>query len=158
MAGELPMKRHDDDRFWRRLTLTRADGRKYLDRWGISTKWFTVYLHKMSAPDPGEALHNHPWNFITIPLWGGYEEWREKGGWRACEAVRRGGIVLLEARRPLRPHRLRLSEAHRIVMLRRRVSWSLVIAGRLRRECWGFYTADGFIESSEYDGRGLVAS
>lgn len=61
----------------RRLTLRRADGQVYLDRWGlISDRVGGVLLHRMEAPDPGLDLHDHPWPFVSIILWGGYTEYR----------------------------------------------------------------------------------
>lgn len=133
---------------WRRLTLQRSDGDTYLDRWGISTRWLTIYVHRISAPDPGVDLHSHPWNFVTIPLWGGYFEWREKL-WHASAAVRNGGCVVVKEFRPLRPRRMRVTEAHRIVELRRRTAWSLIVAGPVV-DRWGFYTPNGYIDSDDY--------
>lgn len=62
---------------YRRLTLRRADGQVYLNRWGVGhDRVGRVLLHKMEAPDPGVDLHDHPWWFVSIVLWGGYTEQR----------------------------------------------------------------------------------
>ena len=62
---------------WRRLRLRRADGRVYLDRWGLAHERVGgVFLHRMQAPDPGVDLHDHPWPFASVVLWGGYIEQR----------------------------------------------------------------------------------
>ena len=43
----------------------------YLTRWHLipENNRFNVFLHRMNAPDPGRALHDHPWNFTTYVLW-----------------------------------------------------------------------------------------
>ena len=47
-------------------------------RWRIiHTPWFGIYLHKWNKPDPRPTLHNHPWNFFSIILWGNYQEIRK---------------------------------------------------------------------------------
>lgn len=64
-------------KLWRRLTLRRADGEIYLDRWGIAHERVGgLFLHRMAAPDPGIDLHDHPWWFVAVALWGGYTEQR----------------------------------------------------------------------------------
>lgn len=37
-------------------------------------KWSRIYLHVMGRPDDDRELHDHPWGFRTIVLWGGYDE------------------------------------------------------------------------------------
>jgi cellulose synthase/poly-beta-1,6-N-acetylglucosamine synthase-like glycosyltransferase len=62
---------------YRRLTLRRADGRVYLNRWGIGhDRIGGVLLHRMDAPDPGIDLHDHPWWFASLIIKGGYTEAR----------------------------------------------------------------------------------
>lgn len=142
---------------FRRLRLRRADGQIYLDRWGVGhDRVGRVLVHRMTAPDPGVDLHDHPWWFVTIPLWGGYVE--ERADVREAvelatiaekwpETCRRGSA---EDRLPLRPRMMRLDECHTIVALRRRRCWTLVIGGpRVRR--WGFYTPMGYMDERIYD-------
>lgn len=141
---------------YRRLRLRRADGRIYLDRWGIGhDRLGRVLLHRMSAPDPGIDLHDHPWWFVTIPLWGGYTEQRadiRQAAFLATLADRHPtctrGVEL--ERRPFRPAVMRLDECHTIIELRRNTCWTLVIGGPRRRR-WGFYLADGYMHEAEYD-------
>jgi len=141
----------------RRLTLRRADGRVYLDRWGIGhDRIGKIMLHRMEAPDPGIDLHDHPWWFTSIILWGGYVELRadtRDAPTLAAVAARwpdtcQPGVTVV--RRPGTVRSLRLDEAHTIVHLRRRTSWSLVIAGPRRRR-WGFYLPAGYMPEAEYD-------
>lgn len=96
-------------------------GEVYLRRWYVvATPWFSVLLHKICTPDKDRDLHDHPWSFWSLVLWGGYEE------------------VLGE-------------RAHRIYMLDRSPTWTLVLTGRRRRE-WGFHTAAGWVDWRTYLG------
>lgn len=141
---------------YRRLRLRRSDGRVYLDRWGVGhDRIGRVLLHKMSAPDPGIDLHDHPWWFVSIVLWGGYTEQRalqrEAPGFaliadRYPTCTR--GIV--ERRRVGSVKTMRLDECHTITELHARSCWTLVIGGP-RRRSWGFYMPDGYLSEFEYD-------
>lgn len=74
---------------WRLLhkkELARRGERKYFTRYTIiETPWFALLLHRMHNPDPNVYLHDHPFNFWTFVLWGGYTELNKKGyekvGW-----------------------------------------------------------------------------
>lgn len=142
---------------WRRMRLRRADGQVYLDRWGLGhDRIGRVLVHRMQAPDPGVDLHDHPWWFVSIVLWGGYTEQRalireapELAQWaerwpttcrRGVENERRVGSV----------QSMRLDECHSITELRRRTCWTLVIGGP-RRRGWGFYLPTGFVDERTYD-------
>jgi hypothetical protein len=148
---------------YRRLTLRRADGRTYLRRWALTVDWLgSIKLHRMDAPDPGEDLHDHPWHFWSLVLWGGYTEERapirEASKVAAIDAMvpRRPGVAYHgmrgneESRRRLSLRALRLDECHRIVHLHRSPTWTLVVCGPRRRR-WGFYGPDGFRPAPEYD-------
>lgn len=107
----------------------------YLDRIRLlQTPWFGVYLHRFDGPDPRPELHDHPWPFATMVIWGGYHELRQDIGRPASRHM--------EHRRPFRPRRLRLTEAHTIVVLDRAGTRSVVLVGRRQRE-WGVLRADG---------------
>lgn len=145
---------NDRKKVFRRLTLRDGEGRVFLDRWGVRVHWLgSVFIHKMSAPDPGNELHDHPWAFVTIPLWGGYVE-RRADAEHAREDhcyITFNRTVRQEVRRPLIPRRMKLSEAHTIDRLRRKHAWTLVIAGRVKRE-WGFYTrSSGWVHHIDYE-------
>lgn len=146
-----------------RIRLRRKDGDTYLERWGWECRWFGVFIHKMSAPDPGVHLHDHPWTFLTLILKGGYVEERAlcteapKLAALAEEHERASSMPQYHApygdekhRYPLSARIFRKREAHRIVRLLEDHSWSLVVHGPKNRG-WGFYTAQGFIPEVEYD-------
>src|SRR5687767_14998869 len=45
----------------------------------LRTKYYTVRLHIFQRSDNSRCLHDHPWNFISFILCGGYYEQTEKG-------------------------------------------------------------------------------
>lgn len=136
----------------RRLRLRRADGAVYLDRWGLGTRLCGVYLHRMTAPDPGLDLHDHPWWFCSLILRGGYTE--------ACAEARRelsdGGHGFRTWRRGS-VHSLGLDVCHRIIDIEK-PTWTLIFRGPVRRT-WGFYTPEGWVRHTEHNAerRDLVA-
>lgn len=144
---------------FRRFRLRREDGTLYLNRWGMEIPGVGgVLLHRMDAPDPDIALHDHPWSFVSIILAGGYTEERaltrdaarfalaaEK--YEVGDHLQRGEIV---ERRRWSVRRLGLEECHRITHLAGKVSWSLVIHGP-RRWPWGFWTAKGWVHYRQHE-------
>jgi hypothetical protein len=79
------------------------------------------FLHYLVASDP-DGPHCHPWDNVTIVLWGGYEEWYPDGTMR----VRRAGSFVYR----------RAEQFHRLVPLPGG-AWTLFFVGRKRRQ-WGF--------------------
>jgi hypothetical protein len=145
----------------RRMTLRRADGRIYLDRWGLECRWAGVFIHKMSAPDPGIDLHDHPWTFASLILAGGYTEERvetrqapalalaaDEFSKRHPDGVHQRGFRRERRRWSLRV--MRLDECHRITDLDGPTCWTLVIHGPKRRH-WGFYLPYGWMEWRTYE-------
>ena len=140
-----------------RLTLKRSDGQVYLDRWGIESKRIGgIFLHRMTAPDPGVDLHTHPWVFCSLILRGGYDEERTstrlaqgtaKWALDALPTVLRRGHLTI--RNPWRVRYLGLNECHRITHLHDKTSWSLVVHGPWRQQ-WGFWTPNGFVDEESY--------
>ncbi len=146
-----------------RLRLRRADGRVYLDRWGFewhhgpdaSDTLFGVFVHRMDAADPGTDLHDHPWWFGSLILWGGYTEERAPirlATYMAGIAARFPGCApgFVERRRWLSCRTMRLDECHRITRLQGRHTWTLVVHGPKRRG-WGFYLPAGWMAWQTYD-------
>lgn len=141
---------------YRRLRLRRSDGQVYLNRWGFGhDRVGRVLLHRMDAPDPGIDLHDHPWWFVSIVLWGGYTELRASTREAPSLAQIADSYPICERgvemeRRPLSVKTMRLDECHTIVELHRRRCWTLVIGGP-RRRSWGFYMPFGWVSEPVYD-------
>jgi hypothetical protein len=56
-------------------TILKRNKKPYLIRYTLfKCKWFSIKLHKTLISDIGD-LHDHPWNYISLILWGGYWEW-----------------------------------------------------------------------------------
>jgi cold shock CspA family protein len=94
----------------------------------LKTPFFEVYLHQF-IDDDEEALHDHPWTFVTLIISGGYTE-ELAGG--ASRSLRPGRVVFRNA-----------SRLHRVVVsnkYRGRV-WTLVVTGR-RFHKWSFVDRD----------------
>jgi hypothetical protein len=106
---------------------TTPEGEEYLRRYFIAeTKWFRIYLHKISRSDADPCMHDHPWRFISIILRGGYREHTPMGSFD-----RKPGQVLYNPIPWL--HRLELHKP----------AWTIVIAGKVKR-VWGFMTPTGW--------------
>jgi hypothetical protein len=119
----------------------------YLRRWRLETPWFSIRLHHWFASDDDRSMHDHPWDFITIPLRGSYldEHYTRRSGdpddveidVPTAERVRVGRIYY-------RPS----THAHWVHLDRGRV-WTLVLTGpKIRR--WGFWVKDKWVRSYRY--------
>lgn len=121
----------------------------YLKRWYIfRCKTWSIRIHHIIGPDPDEHPHDHPWDFISIPLRGAYHEnvytlhrWGEKAG------------SLTNVPRTVRWFsRHRAEDAHKIMrLLRPKGVWTLFITGRERKK-WGFITEVGWLPWKTYLG------
>ena len=119
--------------FWNRHVI--HDGRTiYLDRLSIvTTPLFSIKLHRIYRRDQQRDLHDHPWDFLSIVLWGSYVEDTPTG---------------LKKRRWW--NRKRAADRHSIREVSRRPVWTLVVTGPKRRE-WGFWTSTGWIPWHRYE-------
>jgi hypothetical protein len=110
--------------------------RPYIRRWYvISTPLFRIYLHNMLRNDDDRALHDHPWNNVSIILAGGFVEVTPNGRY-----PRRPGSITM--RQATDSHRLELPyKVHS--------SWSLFLTGRHQRK-WGFHCPKGWIPYEQF--------
>ena len=114
-----------------------ATAEPYMYRWRlIRTPWFGLYLHKVVRDDSDRDLHDHPFDFISLVLSGGYLEEFADG----TTLHRRPWTVV--RRQAERLHRVMLTES-------RRPAWTLVWLGSHRRE-WGFNTVRGWVPWRRY--------
>ena len=122
-----------------RLIYDRQDQEPYLERYYLFLKEredfpFNIFLHRFLKSDPDD-LHNHPWSYRTIILWGGYWEYTEKGKfWR-------GPLTYIYA--PSNTfHRVELDKDIPYC-------WTLFMPGKKIQD-WGFKTKDGWIHHEKY--------
>lgn len=93
-------------------------------------------VHKMVRPDHDRCLHDHPWRFISLVLYGGYYE--EIDGLKQPRWNYPGKFIFNKPQ-----------HMHRISKLPRGVCWTLVLAGNKVRE-WGFKTREGWKHWTEF--------
>lgn len=119
----------------------------YLTRWRlVQTPWFGVYLHAIRLPDTDRHLHDHPWDFASVVLAGGYTEElvHEDRGTRTrfVGPHRRGSDGMLRPTLKLRWRRRtnvkRAHVYHRVQRLTRTPTWTLALTGPRRPVPWGY--------------------
>jgi hypothetical protein len=122
-----------------RIINDRLDDEPYLERFYLFLKNrtsfpFNIFLHKFLKSDPDD-LHDHPWAFISIPLYPGYWEHTENGKfWRGPLSIRYAPATIF----------------HRVELLKEKpYCWSLFIPGKHIKE-WGFKTEEGWIHNEKY--------
>lgn len=96
----------------------------------------------MTAPDPGIDLHDHPWKFHSLILRGGYIE--ERADIRTPTETRSHAWAAGTL------HSFPLTDCHRIVLLEKKPTWTLVFRGPIRRR-WGFYEPAGWVHHRDSD-------
>lgn len=95
--------------------------------------WFQVFLHWIHKPDEDDAVHDHPWSFLSILLRGSYIE-------DAGIPSRNQKWLSHFRRRRVRFFNFKNSkDAHQIIETHGAVS--LIITGP-KTKSWGFYTLD----------------
>lgn len=109
----------------------------YLRRWWIIPKNDdrNYYLHHFCRDDVDRALHDHPWESLSIVIWGGYHEVTQLG-------KRWFGIGSVIRRQATYRHRIIVSESGRDC-------WTIFITGPKVRE-WGFWCPKGFVHWRDF--------
>lgn len=135
--------------WWLRPFVIRdKDGSPYMTRYFVFRvrwcKWFAIYLHNIHRDDRDD-MHDHPWNFTTFILRGGYWEYLTDHP------------PLTDRRRWCKPGsvlRHQAEDVHRVALRRNDIgepipAWTLVVIGRKRRS-WGFHTLGGWVHWRTY--------
>lgn len=132
----------------KRIIMDRADQEPYLERYYVLFKErvtfpYNVFLHKFLKSDPDD-VHDHPWNYASLILKGGYWEWlpvfdaegqkiTEVKQWRGAGKFRFG----------------KMSTYHRIELDPDVTPWTLFFVGPRKRE-WGFLVNNKWIHYESY--------
>jgi hypothetical protein len=100
------------------------EGVVHFRRWQIlKTPWFSIYFHGIYKADEDEHLHNHPWNYVSICLWGSFFE---------------ASINLIKLIRPFSVSKQKSSRFHKILKLKSKVVYTLFfVSDRIDGE-WGY--------------------
>ena len=138
------LERHDR----KRIIMDRTENEPYLERYYVFFKErvtfpYNVFLHKFLKSDPDD-VHDHPLNYFTIILKGGYWEWipvfnslgekfKEYRVWRGPGSFRFGGM----------------NNYHRIELEPGVNAWTLFFVGPKKRE-WGFLVNNKWIHYEQY--------
>ena len=110
----------------------------YMDRWIFQHPWGMFRIHHILRSDNQRGdCHDHPFDFTSFLLTGGYRE--------VCMV---GDTEVEKLWPPLSIVRKRAEDAHRIIV--REPLWTLVWTGPRVHE-WGFHTPDGWVHWKEYE-------
>lgn len=105
----------------------------------VQTPLFAIYIHWIYLPDTDRDPHDHPWNFWSLILRGGYtERLHKKSGEQVLNAWYRGSF-----------HKMSITHAHKITELIPGTV-TMVVTGP-RHRTWGFWTEEGFVKYMDYD-------
>lgn len=126
----------------------------YLLRWYvIQSRVFGIYIHQFLRSDDSRALHDHPWDFISIILSGGYIEKYAPRHLRSIygDVIYKDPSFFYSAfRAPGDIFCHRAEHAHRVLLFGHQEKvdpfhppeelpcWSIIIKGPIRRK-WGFW-------------------
>jgi hypothetical protein len=116
-------------------------GNPMMERWRLlQTPWLGIYVHFIYREDLDPIPHDHPWQFRSFVLRGGYTEY-------AWPDARVSGDNELHNWRRWSLHRFPLAAAHRIVSVKPKTV-TLVLVGRKRRS-WGFWNDGTWVDYRE---------
>ena len=132
----------------KRIVMDRVNNEPYLERYYVFLKDrdnfpFNIFLHKFLKSDPDD-VHDHPWNYATFILKGGYWEW--------IPQFNSAGEKYNEIAKWRGPGSFRTANAnsyHRIELDPTVETWTLFMPGRKKRE-WGFLTKGNWVQWEEY--------
>lgn len=115
----------------------------YMRRWWISKPdGSSIRIHNILRSDDDPFMHDHPFSFTSIILWGSYTEVMSGSptDHRLSHASFLERKLFSVAKRPAAiPHLIWVDKP----------VWTLVFAEPKERE-WGFLTSDGWIHHSQY--------
>jgi hypothetical protein len=95
-----------------------------------------LYLHHILKSDRDDALHDHPWPYSTLILWGGYDEVLPHDHSHFNDAP----DTFTTTQKMFSVLHREASSAHRLIL--KKPAWTLFWRG-LRERKWNFITPDG---------------
>ena len=111
-------------------------------------RWLNIFLHRYTGPDwRDEGLHDHPWDSISIRLWGNYLKEYRPATRESLDWIVDDGYYPVKACFLPRVVRRKAEDMHAIMDGAWPV-WTLFVTFRRRRN-WGFYTKDGWRPANE---------
>ena len=123
-------------------------GAGYLLRWHLipRNRFFNIYLHKFIGDDDARALHDHPWNSLSIRLKGQLWEYTSLSEIEKLKYKYNAALIVDANWVQLAP-RIKYRSAtmaHRIALVdKNKPAWTIFITGPTIRE-WGFHCRNGW--------------
>lgn len=118
----------------------------YMHRWIFLTPWGTLRLHHILRSDDDRHLHDHPFDFTSFLLSGGYTEITAVED--QLDTAYFGSSTVPKFWPRFSIIRKVAEDAHRLIL--ERPVWTFVIGGEKRRQ-WGFHTENGWVHHWEYE-------
>ncbi len=115
----------------------------YMRRWRIGHRFrWSLRIHHIVRSDRDRELHDHPFDFVSLILWGGYVEitptrFTDPEGTPNHRRWYGPGSII----------RRKAENLHRLEL--KRPAWTLVLRGPIRRE-WGFVTTMGWVPWQDF--------
>lgn len=109
------------------------DACPYVIRWRLETKWGSIRLHHWLSHDDDRAFHDHPWDFVTFVVKGGYTD----SGPNGDEHLRAPAI---QHRSATHQHTVFPDDGG---------AWTIVVTGP-RVRTWGFWVEDKFVKANKF--------
>ena len=127
----------------KKIIVDKVTNEPYLIRYYVFLKErhdfpFNIFIHRFIKSDPDD-LHDHPWNYYTIILNGGYWEYCKSGG-ELTKKWREVGYYKYNKAEHM--HRIELDPGSP-------PCWTLFVAGKKIKD-WGFYKDDQWIKADDY--------
>ena len=130
---------------WADIPDASNDKRVYLRRLRIvQTPLFALYLHFIYLKDEDRDPHDHPFNFWSLILRGGYTE----RVWRIAPGIDRDRLHFTQTWGRFSFHKMSMRESHMIDTLKPHTT-TLVFCGR-KVKSWGFYPETGYVPYQQY--------
>jgi hypothetical protein len=124
--------------------ITSKEGKVHFRRYRLlATPWFNIYIHQILKSDEEAHFHDHPWNFWSFILKGGYKEISSYAidKWREIHTNYYLRHSLVHHKR---------NDAHKLTLMSSCV-WTLVLTyGEWKT--WGYQTEAGWIDFKSYRG------
>lgn len=139
------------DRFITRVISTRED-RVVFRRWRlIKTPWFQLFVHAIYDHDHDHHCHDHPWDFASLVIKGGYEEMVETPRFFDVNTNRYAVDTKIRVRKLGSVAKLPAEGMfHRITRLLDGTCYTLVLASGRKRN-WGFFHhVKGWVDNDTY--------
>lgn len=107
-----------------------------------------IRIHHICTADFDRALHDHPWDFVSVVLRGGYIERRPLDNGHPCFGHGSEEVASNTYRREASMVYRRATDRHRIINVGN--CWTLFITGP-KRQWWGFYIPSGKVYYKDFD-------